>query len=92
MWKWLNSVNKSSKHGATPAIAIIGGKIKVGLTEDQIELIGKRKRLLKPQAGFILCAKSKLLGATTVTTTMFAVVWRHKIMATGGIGGCTEGR
>ena len=32
-------------YGATPAtIAIIGGKIKVGLTEDQIELIGKRKR------------------------------------------------
>ncbi len=82
-------------YGATPAtIAVIGGKIKVGLTEDQIELIGKKgKEVIKTSRRDLSYVLSQgLLGATTVTTTMFASSLAGiKIMATGGIGGVHRG-
>lgn len=83
------------KNGAVPAtIAIIGGRLKVGLTEEEIYYFGKKgtaitkasRRDLAP----IIAKKSD--GATTVTTTMMiASMAGIKIFATGGIGGVHRG-
>ena len=82
-------------HGAVPAtIAIIGGKMTVGCTPDQIEYLGKRG-LDVPKASRrdlpVLLAR-KEDGATTVTTTMIAAALAGiKVFATGGIGGVHRG-
>ena len=82
-------------HGAVPAtIAIIGGKMTVGCTPDQIEYLGKRG-LDVPKASrrdlpVLLAHKED--GATTVTTTMIAAALAGiKVFATGGIGGVHRG-
>ena len=82
-------------HGAVPAtIAIIGGKMTVGCTPEQIEYLGKRG-LNVPKASRrdlpVLLAR-KEDGATTVTTTMIAASLAGiKVFATGGIGGVHRG-
>jgi len=82
-------------NGAVPAtIAIIRGKMTVGLTPDQIEYLGKRG-LDVPKASRrdlpVLLAKGED-GATTVTTTMIAAALAGvKVFATGGIGGVHRG-
>ena len=82
-------------HDAVPAtIAIIGGKMTVGCTPDQIEYLGKRG-LDVPKASRrdlpVLLAR-KEDGATTVTTTMIAAALAGiKVFATGGIGGVHRG-
>ena len=82
-------------HGAVPAtIAIIGGKMTVGCTPEQIEYLGKRG-LDVPKASRrdlpVLLAR-KEDGATTVTTTMIAASLAGiKVFATGGIGGVHRG-
>ena len=81
--------------GAVPAtIAIIGGKLKAGLTKDEIEYLGK-KGLGVTKASRrdlpVLVARGED-GATTVTTTMIiAAMAGIKIFATGGIGGVHRG-
>lgn len=81
-------------NGAIPAtIAILQGKLKVGLTKDEIEYLGKNKDVLKTSRRDIpyIVAK-KLDGATTVATTMIiANLAGIKIFATGGIGGVHRG-
>ena len=83
------------ENGAVPAtIAIIKGKMTVGLTADQIEYLGKRG-LNVPKASRrdlpVLLAKGED-GATTVTTTMIAAgLAGVKVFATGGIGGVHRG-
>lgn len=83
------------ENGAVPAtIAIIKGKMTVGLTPDQIEYLGKRG-LDVPKASRrdlpVLLAKGED-GATTVTTTMIAAALAGvKVFATGGIGGVHRG-
>lgn len=83
------------EHGAVPAtIAIIQGKITVGLSADQIEYLGK-EGLKVPKASRrdlpVLCALGAN-GATTVATTMIgAALAGVKIFATGGIGGVHRG-
>ena len=83
------------EHGAVPAtIAIIGGKMTVGCTPEQIEYLGKRG-LDVPKASRrdlpVLLAR-KEDGATTVTTTMIAAALAGiKVFATGGIGGVHRG-
>ncbi|HAS73816.1 MAG TPA: pseudouridine-5-phosphate glycosidase, partial [Clostridiales bacterium UBA8960] len=78
------------EHGAVPAtIAILGGKLKVGLTEEEIEYLGKAKNVVKTSRRDIpfIIAK-KLDGATTVASTMIlADLAGVKVFATGGIGG-----
>ncbi len=81
--------------GAVPAtIAIIGGKISVGITAEQIEYLGK-KGLAVTKASRrdlpILLARGED-GATTVATTMIgAALAGIKVFATGGIGGVHRG-
>lgn len=81
--------------GATPAtIAILGGRIKVGLTDNDIETLGKKGRaVIKVSRRDIPYIVSQGLdGATTVASTMIgAAMAGIKIFATGGIGGVHRG-
>ena len=83
------------ENGATPAtIAIIGGKLKAGLTPDEIEYLGKKGTGVTKASRRdlpVLVAKGED-GATTVTTTMIiAAMAGIRIFATGGIGGVHRG-
>lgn len=81
--------------GAVPAtIAVIGGRLKAGLTQDQIEYLGRKGRdVIKASRRDlpVLVARGED-GATTVTTTMIiAAMAGIKVFATGGIGGVHRG-
>jgi len=82
------------ENGATPAtIAIMDGKIKIGLSAEELELFGKSDDVAKVSrrdlAGVIASGK---LGATTVATTMIcAELAGINVFATGGIGGVHRG-
>ena len=83
------------ENGATPAtIAIIGGRLKAGLTPEEIEYLGKKGREVTKASRRdlpVLVAR-KQDGATTVTTTMIiAHIAGIKVFATGGIGGVHRG-
>ena len=82
-------------NGAVPAtIAIIGGRLKAGLTPEEIEYFGKKGQAIHKASRrdlAVLCARGED-GATTVTTTMIiAHMAGIKIFATGGIGGVHRG-
>lgn len=80
--------------GAVPAtIAIIGGYIRVGLNQDQLEFLAKSTSAVK-------CSKRDLgaavalgwTGSTTVAATMFAAhAAGIQVFATGGMGGVHRG-
>ena len=79
------------ENGAVPAtIAIIGGRLKAGLTPEEIEYFGKKGTKIAKASRrdlAVLCAEGQD-GATTVTTTMMiANMAGIKFFATGGIGG-----
>lgn len=81
-------------HGAVPAtIAILKGRMKVGLSPEEIEYLGKSHDVIKcsrRDLPFIL-AKG-LDGATTVAATMIlAAMAGIRVFATGGIGGVHRG-
>lgn len=81
-------------YGAVPAtIAILGGKLKVGLSADEIEYLGKAKEVVKTSRRDIpFIVAKKLDGATTVASTMIlAALAGIKVFATGGIGGVHRG-
>lgn len=83
------------ENGAVPAtIAIIGGRLKAGLTPEEIEYFGKKGTAIHKDSRrdlSVLCAEGED-GATTVTTTMMiAHMAGIKIFATGGIGGVHRG-
>ena len=82
-------------NGAVPAtIAIIGGRLKAGLTEAEIDYLGKTGTAVAKASRRdlpVLVAKG-MDGATTVTTTMMiAAMAGIEIFATGGIGGVHRG-
>ncbi len=83
------------KFGAVPAtIAIIGGRLKVGLTKEEIDYFGKKGTAITKASRRDIAPiiAKKLDGATTVTTTMMiANMAGIKIFATGGIGGVHRG-
>src|SRR5690625_1856208 len=82
------------ENGATPAtIAIMDGKIKIGLSEDELELFGKSENVEKvSRRDLPQVIATKKLGATTVATTMIcAELAGIYIFATGGIGGVHRG-
>lgn len=82
------------ENGAVPAtIAIIGGKLKVGLTDDELEYFGQTKGILKAsRRDMPYIVANKLDGATTVATTMIiAEMAGIKVFVTGGIGGVHRG-
>ena len=83
------------ENGAVPAtIAIIGGRLKAGLTPEEIEYFGKKGRAIHKASRrdlAVLCAMGED-GATTVTTTMMiAHMAGIRFFATGGIGGVHRG-
>ena len=81
--------------GAVPAtIAIIGGRLKAGLTPEEIDYLGKTGAGVTKASRRdlpILVAEGRD-GATTVTTTMIiAHMAGIQVFATGGIGGVHRG-
>lgn len=81
-------------YGVVPAtIAVIGGKIKVGLTRGELEFMATSKDILKASRRDLAVIVAKgLNGATTVATTMVVAERAGiKIFATGGIGGVHRG-
>ena len=83
------------EHGAVPAtIAVIGGRLKAGLTAEEIEYFGKKGLNIAKASRrdlAVLCARGED-GATTVTTTMIiANLAGIRVFATGGIGGVHRG-
>ena len=83
------------ENGAVPAtIAIIGGRLKAGLSPAEIEYLGKSGRKVAKVSRRDLAAivARGADGATTVTTTMIiAHMAGIKVFATGGIGGVHRG-
>ena len=81
--------------GATPAtIAVIKGRLKAGLSAEEIEYLGKEGTKVNKASRrdlAVLIAKGAD-GATTVTTTMIiAAMAGIRIFATGGVGGVHRG-
>ena len=75
-------------------IAVIGGRLKAGLSHEEIEHLGKAGRAVAKASRRDLPAlvARGADGATTVTTTMIiAHMAGIKIFATGGIGGVHRG-
>ncbi|HGO5395614.1 TPA: pseudouridine-5'-phosphate glycosidase [Klebsiella michiganensis] len=83
------------RQGAVPAtIAIIHGVMKVGLSREEIELLGREghnvAKVSRRDLPFVVAAG--LNGATTVASTMIiAAMAGIKVFATGGIGGVHRG-
>jgi len=83
------------KNGAVPAtIALMNGKIKIGLSDDEIRFLAKEgtkvTKTSRRDIPYIL--SKKMTGATTVSATMIAAELAGiKIFATGGIGGVHRG-
>jgi pseudouridine-5'-phosphate glycosidase len=80
--------------GAVPAtIALIDGKVCIGLSDDQLELLGQSKDALKVSRrdlAYVLATRK--LGATTVAATMIcARLAGIEVFVTGGIGGVHRG-
>ncbi|MCK5780206.1 MAG: pseudouridine-5'-phosphate glycosidase [Psychrilyobacter sp.] len=83
------------KEGVVPAsIAIIDGRVKVGLTKDELEYIAnpKNKIIKTSRRDIPTVIAKKLDGSTTVASTMImADTAGIKIMISGGIGGVHRG-
>ena len=82
-------------NGAVPAtIAILGGRLKAGLSKEEITYLGKTGRGVAKVSRRdlpVICARG-MDGATTVTTTMMiAHMAGISVFATGGIGGVHRG-
>jgi len=82
-------------HGAVPAtIAVLGGKLCAGLTQGQIEHLGKlgTKALKASRRDLPVLVSKALDGATTVAATMIiASLAGIPVFATGGVGGVHRG-
>ncbi len=82
-------------NGAVPAtIAIIGGRLKAGLSAEEIEYLGRsgRKVAKASRRDMAAIVARGADGATTVTTTMIiAHMAGISVFATGGIGGVHRG-
>jgi len=82
------------KEKATPAtMAIINGRIKIGLTETELEILAKEKDVIKASRRDIpYLVSMKKNGATTVSATMIlASLAKIPVFVTGGIGGVHRG-
>jgi len=80
--------------GAVPAtVAIMNGKIKVGLSAQELEVFASASGVAKvSMRDFPGIIARKQLGATTVATTMYAAhLAGIKVFVTGGIGGVHRG-
>lgn len=80
--------------GAVPAtIAVMGGKVRVGLEADALEALARSEDAMKlSRADLAVALASGATGATTVAATMIcAAVAGIRVFATGGIGGVHKG-
>ena len=80
--------------GAEPAtIALIGGRIRIGLSDDELELLGRSGQAHKvSRRDLPAVLASGGLGATTVAGTMIcAALAGIEVFVTGGIGGVHRG-
>jgi pseudouridylate synthase len=81
-------------NGAVPAtIAIIEGRIKIGLSDAELDWLGTAKDVMKlSRADLPYAVAAKRHGATTVAATMIcAHLAGIRVFATGGIGGVHQG-
>ncbi len=82
------------KHGAVPAtIAVMGGRIHIGLTDAELDALGQAHDSMKlSRADLAACIAMGRMGATTVAATMIcAQLAGIAVFATGGIGGVHRG-
>ncbi len=83
------------EHGATPAtVAVIGGRLRAGLSSDEIDYLGRRGHEVTKvsRRDLPVVVERGLDGATTVATTMIvAALAGIDVFATGGIGGVHRG-
>ncbi len=80
--------------GAVPAtIAVMAGRIHIGLTEAELETLAQAKDVMKlSRADLAACLALARTGATTVAATMIcAALAGIAVFATGGIGGVHRG-
>jgi pseudouridine-5'-phosphate glycosidase len=80
--------------GATPAtIAVIGGKIRVGLSDDELVALARANDVLKlSRADLPYGLTSGRTGATTIAATMIcAALAGIRVFGTGGLGGVHRG-
>ena len=87
--------NLIRKNGAVPAtIAIIGGRLKAGLTPEEIEYFGKKGVDITKASRRdlpVLVARGEDGACTVTTTMMIASMAGISVFATGGIGGVHRG-
>lgn len=79
---------------AVPAtIAIIKGRLKIGLTKEEIEFLATNDEIKKiSRRDLAVAVSQKLSGSTTVASTMIiADLAKIAVFATGGIGGVHRG-
>ncbi len=82
-------------HGATPAtIAVLDGKIRIGLSDAELELLGQTAhaahKVSRRDLPYVLTQRK--VGATTVAATMIcARLAGIEVFVTGGIGGVHRG-
>ena len=84
------SIEAVRRNGSIPAtIAIINGKIKVGLDDKEINILGKNNNINKvSRHNLSIAISNKHYGATTVAASIYiASQLGIKFFATGGIGG-----
>ena len=83
------------ENGAVPAtIAILGGRLKAGLSREEIEYLGKTGTAVTKvsRRDLPVVVSRGIDGATTVATTMIiAAMAGIRVFATGGIGGVHRG-
>lgn len=80
--------------GAVPAtIAVMGGRIHIGLTAEELNNLGQARDVAKlSRADLAACLAQGRVGATTVAATMIcAHLAGIAVFATGGIGGVHRG-
>ncbi|MDD4080229.1 MAG: pseudouridine-5'-phosphate glycosidase [Eubacteriales bacterium] len=91
----LNCERIARENGAEPAtIAVLGGKLCAGLTEEQIQYLGKKgqgiRKASRRDLPVLIARQSD--GATTVAATMIvAALAGIPVFATGGVGGVHRG-
>ena len=82
------------KYGAVPAtLAIIKGRLKIGLTREELDYVATAKDVMKCSRRDIafVVAQKKDAGTTVATTMIMAEMAGIKVFATGGIGGVHRG-
>lgn len=82
------------EEGAIPAtIAVLGGRIRIGLNREELEYFGTAENILKlSRADLPYAVASGKDGATTVAATMLcANLSGIRVFATGGVGGVHRG-